>query len=690
MRVISFAGTLVFASVALVACGGGDGDFTLPALAAGGDSAGSAKAEQDSAMRDLAQVAQAGDAQPQATVAIAADAGEKAWNVATRFRRPPRGGATTFDAANYRAVAAAMGTAAGIDYRYGPAPSAYGTGGNDGLPTWSKRPDIAYVSDRNGGQRGCDPAYCGTWQVGAWSNDVGGYSSNVGHVAYLPDVPAQRLGVADLAISSMSNGVFSQRPELMWVYYGGGVDEISGIAYRQAGAAVGNPVSVARCPGRPGWCMNSLMVFDTGFIGSAQSNTSTNKASAQLAAGKVPTAIAITNSNEFALITVWDTVNLRGEVAVVALAGLCEGCTPANPASSSSWWGEWNGLYPGLPNLGNTAYMKVLGYIPLPAEMKAPTDISVTTGVSREAYLSAGAPGQESTYDLPLSSATNRATFKSGGRNYDRYAKAGIAVVASKSEQKVAFLDLRPLFAYYQRMYFGSDADYGVTTSVGPADSQWPRTFVAAPEQTPTVIKTVAMGNRPTAVKTYAWGTNRRAWVATQEGLLHIFNLGDYPTAGTGSAGSIVEVGTVAVGRNPTGIALVKEKAGNALYPDITREVIVTSRGDRQLQWVRFAGNGNSGSVVRTLRDSRLVDPISAEDTDNNGTESYVVSVADYGGRALRNYRYGPVIMHNYPGSACGAPSGCGMGSNSADPFEYGGEFGLPGGPFQVMSANIP
>jgi hypothetical protein len=594
------------------------------------------------------------------------------------------------DAASYRAMAANIGKAAGIEYRYGPGPAAYGTTGNGGLPTWSKRADHAFVSDRQGGKRGCDPAFCGTWQVGAWSDEVGDFASNVGHVAYIPESPSQRVGMAGLGISSSSNEVFSQRPELMWVYYGAGVDEVSALAYRRAGAALGNPVAVARCEGRPGWCMNSLMVFDNGFIGFAQSNTSTNKASARLAPGKVPTAAAVTNSNEFALITVWDTVNLRGEVAVVALAGLCEGCTPAKPASPTSWWGEWQGLYPGLPNLGNTAYMKVLGYVPLPADMKAPTGISVTTGVKRTAYLPAGVPGRESTFDLPLNKAGNRATFRSGGRNFDTYAKGGIAVVSSKSEQKVAFLDLRPLFAYYQSMYFGSDADYSVTTSVGPADSQWPRTFAGAPAQTPTVIKTVSMANRPTAVKTYAWGSNRRAWVATQDGQLHIFNLGDYPTAGNGSAASIVEVGAVAVGRNPTGIALVKEKAGNAVYPDITREVIVTSRGDRQLQWVRFAGDGNSGSVVRTLKDTRLVDPIAAEDTDNHGTESYVVSVADYGGRALRNYRYGPVIMHNYGGSACGGSNGCGMGSNGGDPFEYGGEFGLPGGPFQITSANIP
>lgn len=583
-----------------------------------------------------------------------------------------------------------MGKAAGIAYRYGPSPTEYGTTSDSGLPTWFKRTDNAFVSDRNGGTRACDPAFCGTWQLGSFNSaSAGGYSSNLGHIAFIPDVPAQRAGVAALSISSVSNAVFSQRPELPWVYYGGGLDDINVASYRQAGAAVGNPVGVARCPGRPGWCMNSLTVFDSGFIGTAQTNTSTNKATAQLAPGKVPTAVAISNSNEFAFITVWDVNNLRGEIAVVALAGLCEGCTISNPGASN-YWGEWRGAYPGLPNLGNTGYMKVLGYVPLPSDMQAPTGISVTTGLSNTDYLPAGVPGYESPYDLPLSSAANRATFKSGGRNYNTYAKSGVAVVTSKSEQKVAFIDLRPLFSYYQSMYFGSDADFSVTTTLGSADSQWPRTFSAAPQQMPTVIKTVAMANRPTAVRTYAWGANRRAWVATQDGQLHIFNLGDYPATGTASASSIAEVGSVGVGRNPTGIALTKVKAGNAIGLDVTRDIIVTSRGDRRLQWIRFASDGNSGSVVRTLQDSRLKDPIAAEDTDNHTSESYVVSVADYGGRALHNFRYGPVILHNYPGTPCGPPNGCGMGSSNNDPFEYGGAFSLPGGPFQLGSANVP
>ena len=600
-----------------------------------------------------------------------------------------------FEPAAYRATAAMMGKDGGIAYRYGPTPADYGNSKLDNLPTYYQRQDNTFVSDQLGGERPCNPGNCGTWQVGSWSAGGGGYSSNIGHVAFIPDSPAQRIGVSDLAISSVSNSVFSQKPELSWTSYGGGLDEINALAYKAAGGDASNPVAVGRCYGRPGWCMNSIMVFQSGLIGSAQSNTGKNRATAQLAAGKVPTAVALSNSNEFAFITVWDTVALRGEIAVVALAGLCDNCSPGNPGGWYDYWGEWKGVYPGLPNIGNVAYMKVLGYVPLPADMKAPTEISVTTGVSRAAYLNAGTPGYETPWTLsPLSDGNKRNKFKAGGSAYDSYAKTGVAVVVSKSEQKVAFVDLKPLFQYYQSMYFGSDADNAVTANVGPGDSQWPRTFAGASQQTPTVIKTMNLASRPTAVKAYLWGANKRAWVATQDGKLRIFNLGDYPTTGGANAASITEGANVEVGVNPTGITYPNEKAGaggysTRIYPDLTREVIVTSRGMRQVSWVRFAGDGNSGSVVRKLNETRLLDPIAAEDTDNHTTESYVVSVADYGGRALRNYRYGPVIMWNYS-TGCTGPNGCGMGASGNDPFEYGGAYDLPGAPFQIVGSNIP
>ena len=219
------------AGMILTACGGGGGGgggggIGLAAVAAG-SSAGTPSGSGSAASGTSAPATGSGTASGSGS-----GSGAAAPAPAPGTPDPLTGGTTTVDAAAYRAVAAAMGKAGGIDYRYGPAPSAYGTTGNDGVPTWFKRNDNAFVSDRSGGQRPCDPIACGTWQVGAWSNNIGDFSSNNGHVAFIPDVPAQRVGVADVAISSVSNAVFSQRPELRWVYYGGGLDEVNGAAYR--------------------------------------------------------------------------------------------------------------------------------------------------------------------------------------------------------------------------------------------------------------------------------------------------------------------------------------------------------------------------------------------------------------------------------------------------------------------------
>ncbi len=612
-------------------------------------------------------------------------------------------GAGAVDANAYRAMASQMGRDAGIDYRYGPSAAAYGSD-QAAMPTLFKRNDgsLDLLSDRSSSgsnRRPCQLGDCGSWQVGGppLVGQPGDYSSNQGQVAFVADNPDQRVGVSDLQISSVSNNIFAQKPELSFTYYGGGLDSINQLAYKAAGVAgVGNPTAMGHAIGRPTWGMSTVVAFQSGLISISGQNTASNKATAQLAPGKVPTAVALTNSGEFALITVWDTNNLRGEIAVVALAGLCDGCTPDNPGRWYDFRGEWKGVYPGLPNFGDIAFMKVLGYVPLP-DMQAPTEIAVTTGVDWQQY-------QQNGYNL--NDASVRQSFNSGS-NANAYARSGVAVVVSKSERKATFVDLKPLFAYYRSMYFGSGTPFN---NLGQGPDQWPTAFSSASQQTPTVIKTVALGSRPTAVKAFTFSDTKRAWIATQDGQLHIYDLGDYPTDGAASPDGIREVGSVAVGRNPTDIALVKTRnhlnTPSVLYPDTNKEVIVTSRGDRRIDWVRFADDYNSGRVVRTLRDSRLADPISAEDADNHGSESYVLSVADYAGRQLANYRYGPVIFWWYQGqvvdgalnnvfnwTACRPPGGCPVQGTSFDgvnyDMEFGGSFPLPGKAFQVKSANV-
>jgi len=608
----------------------------------------------------------------------------------------------------YVAMAAQMSRDAGLGYRYGPDPAAYGTAGNGGRPTLTARDDNnSYdpISIRlPGGNRGCVPSaqggYCGTWQIGGpLVMEPGDYSSSIVHAAYVADNASASVGVANLQAISMGHNTFAQKPESSWASgpADSGINELNALSYIASGKAAREPVAVARCY-RTGWCTNSLMVFQGGLIGTAGSNTSRNRATVQLAAGKVPTAISVTPGGEFALVTVWDTTQPsrpRGQVAVVALASLCDGCTVDQPGAWYNNWGGWGNLYPGLPNLGNIAYMKVLGYVDLPDSMRAPTEISSSTGIDFESYRVHDAGGGLRDYwSMPLTDAQNRKSFLDGN-NSGAYARAGVAVVISKSEQRAAFIDLRPLFSYYRDKYFGGEqGDFNsLIAGRGDGAGQWPYTFDAAPTQKPVVVKTEDFSAKPTAVSLRLNGA-ARAFVATQEGQLHIYDLGNYlRAAGGGAAAEIVRRGAVAVGRNPTHIAYVKPHGSSdgsrKVYADgYEREVIVTSRADRRLDWVKFAADFNSGVVRKSLSDTRLIDPIAVEDAENHGTESYVLSVADYGGKKVSNYRYGPVVFWTNTGRGwtCQPPGGC---PTSGD-FEFGGSFALPGRPFQVAGSNIP
>ena len=113
-------------------------------------------------------------------------------------------------------------------------------------------------------------------------------------------------------------------------------------------------MAVGRCGGRTGFCNQSLVVFQNGVIGTSGNNTVEQPDDhVKLPANKVPTGIAMTNDNEFALVTVWDTTALKGQVAVVALAGLCNGCDPYSKLGHCvQLVGRVGGAYPGLLERG--------------------------------------------------------------------------------------------------------------------------------------------------------------------------------------------------------------------------------------------------------------------------------------------------------------------------------------------------
>ncbi len=590
-------------------------------------------------------------------------------------------------------MAAQLSSDAGVDYRYGPSAASYGVG-NTGMPTLFARDTATQLGSPA-------PAYSYFWQIGGPPSATGGaYSSSWGQMLFTPDNPTQYAGVTDVQATAYMYNTFAQLPQLSWTRGGAtaSFDTFNVMGYKAQNIVASGPVATGRCEGRPGFCSTSVVAFQNGVIGTVGSNTASNATTVKLPANKVPTAIAMTNDSEFALVTVWDTTALKGQIAVVALAGLCDGCSPyypngggTNPVSGSAYpayydnWHEWMAPYPGLPNMGDIAFMKILGYVDLPG-ITAPTEISVTTGLDPFRTIMSGG-NFIGLANSPLSS--NWQNFTSSGSLSGSYAKGGMAVVISKSEQKAAFIDLKPLFSYLNGIYFSANTTQA--NNLGQADNQWPYTFTQVPAQMPTVVKTISLGAKPTAVKATPMGSLQRAWIATQDGTLHIYSLDGYAPGGTAASptpSAIAEVGTVTgVGRNPTSLAISKNEPDTSLDAP-AQQILVTSRGDRKVSWVRLAADGNGGSIVRTLQDTRIVDPIASEDADSFANTGNVMSVVDYTAKSVRNYRYGPVMFSD--GGACPAPNGCPVTPTGSIGIEYGGAMVVPGKPFQLTTSNTP
>jgi hypothetical protein len=599
-----------------------------------------------------------------------------------------------------------LSTDSGQNYLHGPSYSVYHPT-PEAFPTWPKPADTFW------------PPYACANQGTGWYWQVGGppsacgyngdYSSNMGQATYVADSPTTNYGVSVLINLQQAYDTYVEKPQYPWLYGSSPTDPRIGPAvdpnlndYNSAGLPAQYPIAVERCHGFEGWCVEDIIAFQSGLLATFGTNTSRGKVTLQLDPGKVPTAISVTDAGEFALVTVWDTVNLKGQVAVIALATSCPGC--GLPIG-----GDWTALEPGLRNYGRYTFMKLLGYIDLPG-MMAPTGISASSNLSphlvNQGWLTcADGSGNCQPYQLPLDIETNRQTFITGGSgahggvNASAITRSGFAVVISKSEKKAIFIDLKPLFQGFHDQYFTSLSNFQLTQTIGLAANQWPLAFSYAPSFTPTIVKTVSFTDTPTAVAV-AMSTVDRAWIATEDGTLHIWSVGGYGDNTASSPTQIAEVGSVpGVGNNPTSIAYIFHDWANAGgYGEgvINHEVIITSRGDRAINWVSFANDNNSGSITRTLRDSRLIDPIASEDNDNHGTESYLLSVADYGGKQVANYRYGNVIFWTNIGNSRG--TGTGQACQPSAPctilgggqFEFGGRWMAPGKVFHFTSADVP
>ncbi|MCG6134883.1 MAG: hypothetical protein MET45_09490 [Nostoc sp. LLA-1] len=402
------------------------------------------------------------------------------------------------------------------------------------------------------------------------------------------------------------------------------------------------PIATARGVG--GASVTGFLAFQNGVIGitgtgnDPYTSEGFSYLSAKLGNGKVPTAMAVTNNNEFVLVTVWDTVNRKGQVAVLAVK------TRQMAQESRFYWG-----LPGWPTVKG---LKLVGYVDLPFAAPNAIDVTVSTRLGNPRGYN-----DNRNDDLNLQSVRdnwykNTAWDTSWGNNYwKQTAQSGYAIVSSRAENKVAFIDLRPMLKYYRKMYLTTPANFDQTKNEGTASNQWPHTFGHAPEQKPVVAKVLTI-DKPTAVATgNRWNTLRTprsyydgdftkplktAYIASMDGTVRMYNVDSLIFPNATASVSDIPFKSFQVGRNPV-------QMFHGFHSTANDDYYIVSRGDRAIYYTRYNGN-----IRGILRDSRLKDPVNvAVSLDQAGyggsgpdkaMYANVLTVMDFNGKQIVNY----------------------------------------------------
>jgi len=417
------------------------------------------------------------------------------------------------------------------------------------------------------------------------------------------------------------------------------------------------PTAIAR--GRCAWANYGIIAFRSGLI--TMSGTGNNGEhpflTVQLPPGKVPTAVAVTPGNELALVTVWDVSDLKGQMGVIALG--------SNRDHQLTL----------IPSTAFFTQMKLLGFVDLP--IATPSAIAATT----DTVSSDGVSGDLAKDAFDLSKPEVRERWAKGAQGTTRNVamalpRHGYALITSRAENKAVFVDLGPFFTWLRTMYTGTQQDYDATTKRGDAPNQWPFTFEHAPKAKPVVVHTLKVP-QPTAVATgFPSGDDAtfatKAMITTLDGRLIVVEVGQLASAAA-KPGAITPLGMVAVGRNPTGLCY----GARQVQPN--NQVVVVSRGDRRISWVRIAGS--TPTVTRTLEDLRFNDPVAVEAGDYRGGK--FVCIADFKGRKLINYLTSPI-------DSWGDKLYGGLGVKGDAAFEWAGSTNIPGYPFLISGAEVP
>lgn len=593
-------------------------------------------------------------------------------NIPTRDPAGIFDGNGNFDATAYVNTAKAYGTDVMIPERFGSPWSAFHS--SISAPTWSQASSIKYTNPTN------TPDWF-YYSRGVPCSTPDDFSSDYAQVAYVTNssVAASVPGVDGIETVEKDHCVWAGQPQLYWAM-GGGHDGHPTITLQADIVREKNPygmpqqpVEVTRAYGASEAAGCSYMVFQTGQVACGEGGNTAQDFYYfhPFSVNFVPTAASATNNGEFLLVTGWNTVSHRGQLAVVAIG--------SSKPTGTFWSFEWTETYPGFRNYSLPVFSKLLGVIDLPG-MVAPTAVEA---VGNWVYHpGAFLPGSKNPGQFPLSNQTNWQCFVNG-LCQGLYDSKGFALVSSRYEREVLLIDLTPLFKTISDGMFASWSTFRANVAnTGSGPGQWPPTFAERPSETPIVVLTMNFTEEVTAISASLYPDNR-ALIATQNGSLHVWDVDGLQT-GTGTGAKAREVSSISVGNNITRIAHMKHWLNTNMSNGLVRyQYIALSRGDKTVTWIDMSSG--APKILRVLSDSRLVDPISVEDNNNHLTESNLINIADYGDKNVKGYRYGPVIFYGKT-----PPPTFGMGPGGSDPFEFEGSYATPTGPFSISIENVP
>lgn len=461
------------------------------------------------------------------------------------------------------------------------------------------------------------------------------------------------------------------------------------------------PVAIAR--GRANASQVSFAAFRDGTIAPILVGNSgaeffdTN--ALRLPAGMVPTAMAVTPYNEFLVVAVWDTNTITGKLAFIALRPRQMAVGSPSQTPNTRWY--W-----GTPGAWTNRGMKLLGFVDLP--FAAPTSLDVSNNLFLQNPRGFGDNDDPARGDLSRQSARDLwrgvdPVNAPGEVQWHQMASGGYAVVASRAEGKVSFVDMTPLYQHYRDLYLTTQANFNRTLDASLTDgAKFPFSFTAVPGQRPVVTSTLSVA-QPTGVsagvmaKGYtnsrsleyfeyfqrspreAWSGaeperylgRSRAFVATMDGTVRGFNVQglNFPSSPVGKTVSATPLFAFTAGRNPN-FAYVNATA------TASDDLWLVSRGDRR---ITFAWP--TGDVQYSFTDSRLVDPVAGSVSYNqagfggNGAGRAVnapfISVMDFNGKAILTYAVHPRLRNTtelYPFRAPSGPVDVLFGSRAPTP----------------------